>query len=72
VKSEIKESLLGRPGRFRSVYEIVMNYEAGMWEEVSRFAAQLKINEEKVPDLYMSALDWGKEITVGIPTPVAK
>ena len=71
VKAEIKDALLGKPSPFRTVYEVVMNYEAGMWEEVSRFAAQLKVNEEKVPDLYMSALEWGKEITVGGPAPVA-
>jgi c-di-GMP-related signal transduction protein len=70
VNREIKDALMGKAGPFRSVYEVVMNYEAGMWEEVSRAAAKLKIDEEKVPDLYMSALEWGKEIVAGNPVPV--
>ena len=72
VRSEIKEALLGKATPFRSVYEIVVNYEAGLWDEVSRAAAKLKINEEKVPDLYMLALNWGKEIVAGQPAAVEK
>jgi c-di-GMP-related signal transduction protein len=70
VNREIKDALMGKAGPFRTVYEVVMNYEAGIWEEVSRGAAKLKINEEKVPDLYMEALEWGKEIVAGSPVPV--
>ncbi len=72
VRSEIKDALLGKATPFRSVYEIVVNYEAGLWDEVSRSAAKLKINEEKVPDLYMLALKWGKEIVAGQPAAVEK
>jgi c-di-GMP-related signal transduction protein len=69
VKSELKQALLGGESPFRTVYELVMNYETGMWEEVSRAAAKLKIDEEKIPDLYLKALEWGKEIVAGNANP---
>ncbi len=69
VKSEIKQALLGGESPFRVIYELVMNYETGVWEEVSRAASKLKIDEERVPDLYMKALEWGKEIVAGTPAP---
>jgi len=33
VNDDIKKALLGRPSRYRPVFEVVLDYESGTWEE---------------------------------------
>jgi c-di-GMP-related signal transduction protein len=69
VKDDIKQALLGAPGALRSVYEVAVNYEMGTWEGVGRAAASLKMKEDSVPDLYMKAFEWGRDIMEAHETP---
>lgn len=67
VKEEIKSALLGRSNPFRNIFEIAVNYETGVWEEVSDFAARVKMDENVIPDLFSKALEWAKQVLHGDP-----
>jgi c-di-GMP-related signal transduction protein len=34
VGAEIKRALLGFPSRYRSIFEVVLDYESGTWEQL--------------------------------------
>jgi c-di-GMP-related signal transduction protein len=34
VGTEIKRALLGFPSRYRSIFEVVLDYESGTWEQL--------------------------------------
>ncbi|MFZ0634154.1 MAG: HDOD domain-containing protein [Candidatus Acidiferrales bacterium] len=70
VNDDIRDALLGQPGRFRAVYEIAVNYETGTWEQLADPAEELGLTEDMIPDLFMQALEWAKHVIAGNPAPV--
>jgi len=62
VQQEIKDALLSQVGRFRSILEIAKNYEQGDWKQLSASAKLAHIQEEALPDLFVQALDWARQI----------
>jgi len=62
VQQEIKEALLAQPGRFCSILEIAKNYEQGEWKQLSASPKLGRIPEEALPDLFVQALDWARQI----------
>lgn len=62
VPNEIKEALLGQPGMFRDVYEIVSNYETGTWEPLLQALGRAHVKEESVPELFLNSLDWANQV----------
>jgi EAL and modified HD-GYP domain-containing signal transduction protein len=62
VPDEIKDALLGQPGKFRDIYEIVSNYETGTWEPLLKALGRTRIKEESVPELFLKSLDWANQV----------
>jgi c-di-GMP-related signal transduction protein len=69
VEQDIKDALVGRRNRFRDVFEIVLNYESGVWSEACSTAAELGISETEIPDYYMEAVEWARQILHSTPIP---
>ena len=65
VDEEIRDALLGQHNVLRDVFDIVVYYERGAWEDVSAAAARRDIAEDRIPDLYLQATDWAKAILAG-------
>jgi c-di-GMP-related signal transduction protein len=62
VQHEITDALLGQAGRFCSILEIAKNYEQGDWKQLSASANLARIPEEALPDLFVQALAWARQI----------
>ena len=62
ISDEIKDALLGGQSRFRDVYELVLAYEAGDWEKLSRKAARLELEEKEIKEVYINSLEYTNQI----------
>jgi len=63
VLSEIKGALLGGRNRYRTVYELVLAYEAGEWETCSARIKDLRLTESQVSQTYLKSLEWACAVT---------
>jgi len=61
LREDIKTALLGGSGPYRDVYETVLAYERGDWDKLSESATTLKVDEQKVPELFRTSLKWATE-----------
>jgi EAL and modified HD-GYP domain-containing signal transduction protein len=59
VGDDVRQTLLGADSNVRRIYEIVLAYERGDWEEVSRLAGILGLDESAIPETYLHAVGWG-------------
>ncbi len=62
VEDDILEALTGEPGTLRSVLDLVIAMEKGEWQEVSRLAAELQIEEQPLCAAYLDAVKWAQNI----------
>ncbi len=60
VACDIKEALTGGKNPLGEVYEMVLLWENGLWEDLSRAASGLGINEEELSGLYLQAAKWSE------------
>lgn len=58
LSETVKGALLGESNPYRSVYECMLAYERGLWNEVTDQAMTLSIDESKLPELYVSTISW--------------
>ena len=58
VGEEIKEALLGFPSRYRPVFEVVLDYESGTWEQLANSSRAIGMDEDLLPDLYLRSVEW--------------
>jgi c-di-GMP-related signal transduction protein len=49
----------------RDIFELVLHYERGCWEEIGSAAAHLGMSEDAVPALYIESVDWAQQILSG-------
>jgi EAL and modified HD-GYP domain-containing signal transduction protein len=68
VRREIREALLGEQNAFRDIFEIVLLYEKGMWEEVYVAAKRVGIDVNELPELFLHAVDWARGLLAGHQT----
>ncbi|CAM2005327.1 EAL and HDOD domain-containing protein [Acanthopleuribacter pedis] len=47
---------------FRMALEITLNYERGIFKDIPRWAARLKLPEKDIPEIYMEAVKWAQEM----------
>ncbi|NMB36315.1 MAG: HDOD domain-containing protein [Firmicutes bacterium] len=57
IAEEIKLALLGRENRFQEVYALTLTYETGKWEDFSRYAARLGLEERVAKNFYIQSLE---------------
>lgn len=66
VDDEIKKALLGRPSRDRPVFEVVLDYESGTWEQLTHSARHIGLHEEFL-NLYLHSVRWVTEVLADAP-----
>jgi c-di-GMP-related signal transduction protein len=64
---EIKKALLGRPSRYRPVFEVVLDYESRTWEQLPHSARHIGLHERLLPDLYLRSVRWVTEVLADAP-----
>ena len=62
VDEHIKKALLGRPSRYRPVFEVVLNYESGTWEELAQSSRRIGLHENFLPDIYLRSVKWVTDV----------
>jgi c-di-GMP-related signal transduction protein len=67
VDAEIKKALLGKPSRYRPIFEVVLDYESGTWEQLANSARRIGLHEEYLPDLYFQSVRWVTEVLAPAP-----
>jgi len=67
VDDDIKKALLGRPSRYRPVFEVVLDYESGTWEQLAHSARHIGLHEQFLPDLYLRSVRWVTEVLADAP-----
>lgn len=67
VDEEIKTALLGLPSRYRPVFEVVLDYESGTWEQLANSARAVRLHENFLPDIYLQSVRWVTEVLEGTP-----
>ena len=59
---DIKNALLGEKCLFLDVFELILSYEKGDWEQFSEYAAKLKLVGSEVPVLFLKAIEQSYQI----------
>lgn len=67
VDEEIKKALLGLPSRNRPIFEVVLDYESGTWEQLANSARAIRLHDNFLPDLYLRWVRWVTEVLDGTP-----
>ena len=65
IRSDIRDALIGRPNALRDIFDLVLNYERGNFEEIASASQRLGIGEEVIPALYLESVDWAQQILSG-------
>jgi EAL and modified HD-GYP domain-containing signal transduction protein len=64
LTDELKSALLHQNSPFLPVYQLVLAYEGGDWNSVSRIAKEEVIAESELSLLYIKALEWSRQVFV--------
>lgn len=67
VDDAIKNAVLGRPSRYRPIFEVVLDYESGTWEQLAESWWRTDLHENLLPDLYFQSVRWVGEILAEAP-----
>jgi c-di-GMP-related signal transduction protein len=67
VDNDIKKALLGNQSRYRPIFEVVLDYESGTWEQLANSARQIGLHENFLPDLYLRSVRWVSEVLAEAP-----
>ncbi len=59
---DIEAALLGEDNQLKKVYDLNLSYEKGEWKTVAELSSGLKLDEVKLPALYLEAVEWANEI----------
>jgi EAL and modified HD-GYP domain-containing signal transduction protein len=63
VSEEITSALMGRESRRKSIYDLVLAYEAGDWERCLRLAGALGLSESEISESYVDAVKWAQIVS---------
>jgi c-di-GMP-related signal transduction protein len=70
IHQEIRDALMGKANKLREIFEFALNYERGRWDEIGPSAARLGIQEDAIPELYVAAVEWARQILYPHEAPV--
>jgi c-di-GMP-related signal transduction protein len=71
IHQEIRDALMGKANQLREIFEFVLNYERGRWDEIGPPAARLRIQADVIPALYVAAVEWARAILYPHEAPVS-
>ena len=58
VDGAVKDALTGQDNALRPIYDLMLAYEQGYWQEVSEIATQIGLERSDLPGLYLPAVEW--------------
>lgn len=61
-ETSIIEALLGYDNELRRLFEIILAYESGNWDNLIIYTKKFNIDAYKVPDIYFESLKWTREV----------
>jgi c-di-GMP-related signal transduction protein len=67
VNVEIRRALLGEESRYRPIFEVVLDYESGTWDQLIHSARHVGLHEEFLPDLYLQSVRWVSQVLDDTP-----
>lgn len=62
LSMEIKEALLGEKNPYSRVYDLILNYEKGNWEQVATDALLLNLKENQLVYFYLDSLKYADTV----------
>jgi EAL and modified HD-GYP domain-containing signal transduction protein len=62
LSDEVRTALLGRDNVLRRIYNVVLAWELGAWDEVSTAAAALGLGGDAIAARYRSAVEFGNSV----------
>lgn len=62
LADDVKSALLSGGGRFRQLLELVLAYERAHWMGLSDCASGLGVDETRVPEIYLRAVEWAEQV----------
>ncbi|WP_187296177.1 EAL and HDOD domain-containing protein [Tepidibacter mesophilus] len=62
LSEDIKKALLQKDSPLTDIYNFILKYEEGRWEEISIYAQKLNIDIHKLPDFYFESIKWTDEL----------
>ena len=65
LSNDILAALVDRKGRLAGYLLLVETYEKGLWDHMAKVAQVMKIQEEKLPELYLEACRWSNTFMNG-------
>jgi c-di-GMP-related signal transduction protein len=71
IPPAVKAALLGGTGPLRDVFDCVLTYVTGDWDNLSARMDQLNLGEEEVPRRYREAVAWAQKV-LSVEAPAAK
>ena len=65
LSKAVKETLLGEPTRFQDIFNLVIAFETGNWDQIETLANSLHIQSEILPEFQQEAFAWADSISAG-------
>ncbi len=62
VSDEVRNALLGKPSQLNSIYNLVLAYERGEWEQVLTISSEFSIDRSRILECYTQAVEWADQI----------
>lgn len=56
--NEIKQTLLGEESPYKNVFNLIVCYEKGKWDQVQELSNQLRLDDKALPDLHLKSIEW--------------
>ena len=72
VRQEIKEALLARTGLYWRLLEIAVAHERADWGKVGALLSETEMEEDRVSELYVAAVDWSTALRSNVPAPAGR
>ena len=66
VRQQIKDALLAGSGSYRTVLDLAIAQERADWGSLTTLASGMGLEETRIPELYVSAVDWAALLRRGM------
>lgn len=66
IEEDIKAGLCGEDNTFSNIRNLISCYEKARWEEFSKYAGKLNIDEAEIPAIYGTAVEWASDLIATI------
>ena len=63
IADDVKRTLLGEKTSLSNVYNLVLAYERGRWDEISRLSKDLSLGSEHLSKAYQGAIAWAEQMS---------